>query len=45
MAVNAPRSACGREVAKAVACLASDESGLITAAHFDFDQNICGAPH
>ncbi|MEZ2408258.1 NAD(P)-dependent dehydrogenase (short-subunit alcohol dehydrogenase family) [Bosea sp. OAE752] len=32
-----------REVAKAVAYLASDESGLMTGANIDFDQNILGA--
>lgn len=32
-----------REVAKAVAYLASDESGLMTGANIDFDQTILGA--
>jgi NAD(P)-dependent dehydrogenase (short-subunit alcohol dehydrogenase family) len=32
-----------REVAKAVAYLASDESGLMTGANIDFDQSILGA--
>ena len=32
-----------REVAKAVAYLASDESGLMTGSNIDFDQTILGA--
>ncbi len=32
-----------REVARACAYLASDESGLMTGANIDFDQNIVGA--